>query len=137
MPTIDHVLSITRNQMTRGLRYLLDTLLACAGSLLVTGVIVVFHLYPSIPNISIIYLLVVLALAITRGRYAAILGAVVAFLAFDYFIVPPLYTLATYRPEEWIPLFIFLIVALLTGQLAAVLYKPTEQANPRERQTRH
>src|SRR5215472_14584630 len=136
MPTIDHVLSFMRNQMTRGLRYLLDTLLACAGSLLITGVIVIFHLYPAIPDIALVYVLVVLALAITRGRYAAILGAVVAFLALAYFIVPPLYTLATYRPEEWIALFMFLIVALLTSRLTVALRERTEQANRRERETR-
>jgi len=96
----------------------------------------VFHLYPAIPDISLVYLLVVLALAITRGRYAAILSAVVAFLALAYFIIPPLYTFARYSPDEWIALFIFLIVALLTGQLTVVLNKRTEQANRRERETR-
>src|SRR6266699_1460837 len=39
MPTIEHVLPIKSNQMFRVLQYLLDSLLACAGSLLVTGVI--------------------------------------------------------------------------------------------------
>jgi PAS domain S-box-containing protein len=136
MRTPESVLPITRNQMTHVLRYLLDSVLACVGSLLVTGVIVVFHLYPAIPNISNVYLLVVLALAITRGRYAALLGAVVAFLALAYFIVPPLYTFAVFRPEEWIALFIFLIVALLTSRLTVALRERTEQANRRERETR-
>jgi PAS domain S-box-containing protein len=136
MRTPESVLSITRNQMTRGLRYLLDTLLACVGSLLVTAVIGVFHLYPAIPNISNVYVLVVLALAIVCGRYAAILSAVVAFLSLAYFIVPPLYTFAVIRPEEWIALFIFLSVALLTGHLAVALRERTEQANGREREAR-
>jgi PAS domain S-box-containing protein len=135
MPTIDHVLPIKSNQVFRMLRYLLDSVLACAGSLLVTGVIGVFHLYPAIPNISNVYLLVVLALAIVRGRYAAILSAVVAFLSLAYFIVPPLYTFAASRLEEWIALFIFLSVALLTGQLAVALRERTEQATHRERET--
>jgi len=136
MRTIEHVLPIKRNQKVRVLRYLLDSVLACAGSLLVTGVIVVFHLYPAIPNISIVYVLVVLALAIVRGRYAAILSAVVAFLSLAYFIVPPLYTFAVYRIEEWIMLFIFLIITLLTAQLAAALRERAEQADRRERETR-
>ncbi len=136
MRTIEHVLPIKRHQIDRVLRYLLDTLLACVGSLLVTAVIVVFHLYPAIPNISNVYVLVVLALAIVRGRYAAILSAVVAFLSLAYFIVPPLYTFAVYRLEEWIMLFIFLIIALLTAQLAAALRERAEQADRRERETR-
>jgi len=136
MRTVKRVLPIKREQAARVLRYLLDSLLACGGSLLVTGVIVVFHLYPAIPNISLVYLLVVLALAITRGRYAALLGAVVAFLLLDYFIVPPLYTFATILSQEWIALFMFLIVAIITGQLAVFLHQRTEQANRRERETR-
>ncbi len=129
MRTSERVLPITRNHMVRVLRYLLDSVLACAGSLLVTGVILVFHLHPIIPNITILYLLVVLGLAIVRGRYAAILSAVVAILSWDYLIVPPLYTLFSYRIEEEAELFIFLIVAMLTGQLVAALREREKQAN--------
>src|SRR5713101_3326611 len=136
MSTIERVLPITRNQMVRVLRYLLDSVLACAGALLVTGVILVFHLYPGIPNISIVYLLVVLALATTRGRYAAILSAVVVFLTFAYFIVLPFKTSGIYLVEGWIALFVLLIAAILTGQLAVALRERAEQANRRERETR-
>src|SRR6266700_4035029 len=136
MRTIEHVLPIKSNQMVRVLRYLLDSVLACAGSLLVTAVIVVFHLYPAISNISIVYLLVVLALAITRGRYAAILSAVVAFLSLAYFIVPPLHTFGIYLVEEWIALFGLLIATMLTGHLAVALRERAEQATRRESETR-
>src|SRR6266851_6924420 len=102
-------------------RVALDTWLAFLGSLGVTAIIYFFHLYPRIPNISIVYLLVVLPLSVTRGRYSAMLTSVLAFLAFDFFLVPPLYLFTINRPEEWIALFIFLIDALLTGQLPAVL----------------
>ncbi len=128
MRAIERVLPITRNQRIRVLQYLLDSVLACGGPLLVTGVILVFHLHPLIPNITILYLLVVLGLAIMRGRYAAILSAVVAFFSLDYLIVPPLYNLFVYRIEEEIELFTFLIVAMLTGQLAAAMSEREKQA---------
>ena len=115
-------------------QYLVDSLLALGGSLIVTGIIYAFHLYPTIPNISIVYLLVILALASTRGRYAAILAAVVAFLSFDFFLVPPLYTFVIARSEEWIALFVFLATALVTSQLAAVTRQSVEQARLRERE---
>jgi PAS domain S-box-containing protein len=132
MRAIERVLPITRNQRVQVLRYLLDSALACVGSLLITGVILVFHLHPLIPNITILYLLVVLGLAIARGRYAAFLSAVVAFLSLAYFIVPPLYNVFLYRIEEEIKLFIFLIVALLIGHLAVALRERTAQATCRE-----
>ncbi len=116
-------------------RYLFDSVLASSGSLLVTAIIFAWHLYPRIPNISIVYLLVVIALASTRSQYAAILAAVVAFLSFDFFIVPPLYTFVMYHIEEWISLFVFLIDAILTGYLASALRQRAQEASRRERET--
>src|SRR5690348_8299384 len=80
-------------EQARWRRYCIDSLLAVAGALLVTGLLFLFKLYPRIPNISVAYLLVVLALASTRGMFAAVVASVVAFLSFDYFLVPPLFTL--------------------------------------------
>src|SRR5215467_13125927 len=136
MHTVEHVLPIKGNEALPWQRYLLDSGLATAGALLVTALIFTFHLYPRIPNISIVYLLVVIGLASTRGRYAAILASLVAFLTFDFFIVPPVYTFVMYRIEEWIALFVFLVDAILTGQLAALLRERAKEASRRERETR-
>ncbi len=136
MRNVERVLPVHENKVFRLLRFLLDTLLAFVGSMLVTAIIYFFQLYPRIPNISIIYLLVVMALATTRGRYAAILASFVAFLAFDYYLVPPLYVFTVSRVEEWIALFVFLVSALLTSQLAVSLRNRERQASRRERETR-
>ena len=117
-------------------RYLVDSLMAVGGVAVVTGIIYAFHLYPTIPNISMIYLLLILLLATTRGRYAAIVAAVVAFLAFDFFLVPPLYTFVISRWEEWIALFVFLVTALITSQLTTQTRQSVEQARLREREAR-
>jgi len=121
---------------TRRSQFLLDSILAIAGSLVVTAIIYFGHLYPRIHNISIVYLLVILALASTRSSYAAILASVVATLAFDFFLVPPLYTFTMYDPAEWVALFIFLVDAILTGELASRLRKQTQQATRREHEAR-
>jgi K+-sensing histidine kinase KdpD len=117
-------------------QYLIDSLLAAGGAGVVTGIIDAFHLYPTIPNISIVYLLLILALASTRGRYAALLAAVVALLSFDFFLVPPLYTFVMYRVEEWLALLVFLVTALLTSQLATVMRQRAEEARLSEREAR-
>src|SRR5258708_36982167 len=111
-------------------------MLAIVGTLLVTGISYAFHLYRRIPNISIVYLLVVLALATARGRYAAILASVVAFLSFDFFLVQPLYTFTIGKIDEWLALFMFLVTAIITGQLASALRQRGEQARRRENETR-
>lgn len=136
MSTIEHIPPIEVSKARSWQQYTLDSVLALVGAMLVTGIIYAFQLYPRIPNISIIYLLVVIGLASTRGQYAAILASLVAFLSFDFFIVPPLYTFTISRAEEWIALFVFLVTAILTGQLASALRQRAEQAHRRERETR-
>ena len=116
--------------------YLIDSLLAVVGVAAVTVIIYAYHLYPTIPNISLVYLLLILLLASTRGRYAAIVAAVISALAFDFFLVPPLFTFVIARWEEWIALFVFLVTALITSQLTSQTRQSVEQARLREREAR-
>jgi K+-sensing histidine kinase KdpD len=136
MQAVERIPSLEERTTFRWPRFLLESVLAIGGALALTGLISLFHLYPQIPNISLVYLLVILLLASTFGRYAAVLASVTSFLAFDYFLVPPLYTFTIARWEEWIALFVFLVTALLTSQLAAVMRQRTAQARQQERETR-
>ena len=113
---------------------LLQSVAAIGSAFVVTGIIYFLHLYPLIPNISMLYLLVVLGLASTFGMYSAVVAAITAFLCFDYFLVPPLYVFTIDRWEEWVALFIFLLTALLTSQLTEALRRRTAQAQRRERE---
>ena len=119
MRAVERIPSLEQRNIFSWPRFLLESVLAIGGALVVTGLISLFHLYPQIPNISLVYLLLILLLASTFGRYAAVLASVTSFLAFDYFLVPPLYTFTIARWEEWIALFVFLVTALLTSQLTA------------------
>jgi K+-sensing histidine kinase KdpD len=117
-------------------RVFVEIVLAVGSALLITWLIDIYQLYPRIPNISIVYLLPVLLLAVTFGRLGAIVTAITAFLAFDFFLVPPFYTFIINRPEDWIALIIFLITALLTSQLAEVMRQRSEEARLRAREAR-
>src|SRR6266852_782325 len=136
MNKVGHLPSPVARDEVRWMRYTSDSVLAIAGALLVTGIIYVFQLYPRIPNISLVYLLIVLTLASTRGLYAAIVASVVAFLSFDYFLVPPVYTFTIARIDEWLALFVCLVTAIITGELASALRRRAEQARRREHETR-
>ncbi|HYX50916.1 MAG TPA: DUF4118 domain-containing protein [Ktedonobacteraceae bacterium] len=136
MQAVERIPSLEERTTFRWSRFLLESVLAIGGSLLMTWLIGFFHLYPQIPNISLVYLLMILLLATTFGRYAAVLASVISFLAFDYFLVPPFYTFTIARWEEWIALFVFLVAALLTSQLAVVMRQRTAQAQRQERETR-
>src|SRR2546421_12234818 len=101
MSELEHLPSVEAREGPLWRRYLIDGILAIVGSLLLTVLLYALRLYPSIPNISLIYLLLVLALGSTRGLFAAVLSALVAFFSFDFFLVQPLYTLTIAKPEEW------------------------------------
>src|SRR6266849_5458360 len=116
--------------------YISDSALALGGVSLITSVIAVAHLYPRIPTIAFVYLLLVLTLASTRGLYAAILTSLLAFLCFDFFFFPPPYTFLVVKAEDLFTLVVFLTTAIITGQLASTLRRRAEQARSREREIR-
>jgi signal transduction histidine kinase len=117
-------------------RYAADSALSIGGVSLITSVIAVAHLYPRIPTIAFVYLLLVLTLASTRGLYAAILTSLLAFLCFDFFFFPPPYTFLVTKAEDLFTLVVFLTTAIITGQLALALRRRAEQASSRERELR-
>jgi K+-sensing histidine kinase KdpD len=135
MQTIERIPQLEARARVHWQQIVLDSLMAIIGVLLITGIMAVLRLYPAIPTISILYLLLILPLAMWRGRYAAILAAIVAVLAFNFFLVPPLYTLIM-PVSEWLALGVFLLTALVTSQLAIISRKNVEQAWQRERETR-
>lgn len=94
-----------------------DALLALISTMVVTLAIYGLQLYPRIPNISLLYLIVVLSLASTRGHFPAIVASIVAFLSFDYLLVEPLYQFTIARPEEWLALVIFLCMLICFSEL--------------------
>lgn len=109
--------------------------LGLIGVALITLLIAAVRSRFYVPNISILYLLVILTLASTAGRGPALMAAFVSFLIYNFLFVSPLYTLAVGEPGEWLALLIFLLTALITGQLTASLRTRAEEARSREQVT--
>ncbi|HLI28891.1 MAG TPA: ATP-binding protein [Chloroflexota bacterium] len=106
--------------------------LAAVG--LVSGLIgLVFGRIP-IANISMLYLIAVLAVAVAFGSGPAVVASVAAVLAFDYFFVEPVHTFTVSDPSEWVALLLFLVTAIVTGQLAAGQRRRAQEAEQRERE---
>ncbi len=136
MKIIERFPTLEGGATRRWYRVCLESVVAISGALTVTGLIDFFQLYPRIPNISILYLLVILGLASTFGLFAAVLASLMAVLSFDFFLVPPLYMFSINRWEEWIALCIFLVTALLTSQLTVVMRERAALAQRHEREAR-
>jgi len=80
----------------------------------------------TLANFTLIYILVVLVLAIQRGTRLALAAAISNFLTINFFLINPYYTFIVADPRELLDLIIFLVVAVLGGQLAA---RAREQAS--------
>jgi two-component system sensor histidine kinase KdpD len=113
------------------MRRLVPYVAAVAAVAITTVVIGVIVGRAQIANISMLYLVAVLVVAVAFGRGAAIVASVLAFLTFDWFFVPPTHQLVVADAEEFISLALFLIVAVVTGTLAA-----RERARAREAEHR-
>ena len=88
----------------------------------------------SLANVSMLYLLAVMATAVGYGRGPAIFASLSAFFIFDFFFVRPQHQLTVSDPEEWISLLFFLLTAIVTGQLAADQRQRAREARQRERE---
>lgn len=103
--------------------------------ILVTILIQIFHLDRGFANVSLLYLLLVFLLSIYVGRSAAILSAVLAFFAFNWFFVEPRYTFAVKSANEWLTLCMLLTVSIITGHLTARLKSSEEEARRKQLET--
>jgi two-component system sensor histidine kinase KdpD len=72
----------------------------------------------NLPNLSMVFLLAVLGCSVTYGLWSAVAASFLAFLAYNFFFIPPIYTFTVAEPQELLSLLVFLIVAVLAGTLA-------------------
>jgi two-component system sensor histidine kinase KdpD len=105
---------------------------AAAAAVAITTVLIALVLEQAqIANVSMLYLVAVLVIAVAFGRAPAILASILAFLTFDWFFVAPTHQLVVADAEELISLSLFLTTAVVTGTLAA-----RERARAREAEHR-
>lgn len=102
--------------------------LATAVVACITALIFSLDLAHSMTSVALLYLLAVTISSLACGRVFSIYSAILAFLTFDYFFVPPTHTMTVQGPTEWIALCTFLITALVIGQLTAMLRLRAQEA---------
>jgi two-component system sensor histidine kinase KdpD len=73
----------------------------------------------ALPNISLVFLAAVLLVAVRSSLGPALVCAVASFLAYDFLFIPPNFSLSIQREEDVLTLSFFLLMAALTGNLAA------------------
>jgi len=111
--------------------YLLTILACCAMTLIATPLLS----YLDLANIVMLFLLTVQLVAAKLGRNQAILASVLSVLLFDFFFVPPRFSLAVSNIQYLVTFGVMLVIALTTAQLAAGLRQRAQQSHLREQQT--
>lgn len=85
------------------------------------------------PSIPLLFLAPVLLAATVGSRRAGVLVAIAAIAAWNWYFIPPLYTVNITSPRDVVALFVFLAVALLVGQLSTAVRRRAEEAVQRAR----
>ena len=68
---------------------------------------------------ALLYLLLVYAIALLFGSTLAAIASILAFLALDYFSIPPRHSLEIETPEHVVALLVYFGIAVVTGRLVA------------------
>ncbi len=84
--------------------------------------------------IALLYLIPLGLITALWGLGPGITSALVTFLAFNYFFIPPFYTFTVHRPTDVVILVVFLIVAIVISQLVGRMQVSLAAATSRERE---
>ncbi len=111
-----------------------------AGALGISGAVALVaslvHPRLDLANIVMLFLLGVVAAAMTLGRGPAVMAAVVNVLAFDFLFVPPRFSFAVHDVQYTLTFAVMLIVGLVIGQLTARLRYQARVASAGEERAR-
>ena len=93
-------------------------------SVVVAALLAQILLYATImpvESLALLFLPAVLFSASRFGLWPSLLSSVAAFLVYNFFFTEPYHTFSVYRESEVVTLLLFLIVSIVTGNLAARL----------------
>src|SRR5262249_20164870 len=85
-------------------------------------------------SLGALYVLAVLPIAVVWGLAFAIPAAVASVLAFNWFFLPPTHTFALSDGQNWLALAVYVVVAVVTSELAVRARKRALLAEQRERE---
>jgi two-component system sensor histidine kinase KdpD len=113
---------------TQALRYVL--VVAAIGAItFIDSTLKVNH-----TTVALMFLVMVLLTSAYWGLRYAVVMAVVATAAFNFFFLPPVGTFTIADPQNWVALFAFLVTALVASNLAERARREAEGAKQRRRE---
>jgi two-component system sensor histidine kinase KdpD len=99
----------------------------------VTGAIFGLRTIAPVLSLGSLYVFAVLPVAIGWGLAYAIPVSIASMLAFNFFFLPPVHTLALQDSENWFALAVYLVTGVVVSDLAARARRRAAEAEERER----
>lgn len=93
--------------------------MALAALVTVTAGLLAMRAHLDKTHVALALLLVVLGASALGGRLLGLVAAAAGFLVFNYFFLPPYYTLVIADPLDWFVLVAFLLTGIVAAQLLA------------------
>jgi K+-sensing histidine kinase KdpD len=112
----------------------LPLLMSVVGVGLVTAALLLLERDLAANLVPIAYLIPVIVAATRWGIWPATLASIAGMAAADFFFLPPIYSFVVADPSQVIDLLLFLVVALVSSNLASRLRRETEALRERERE---
>jgi two-component system sensor histidine kinase KdpD len=120
--------------MTLSRRSVLGAGLSLAAVGIVTGAIFALRDYVPVLSLGVLYLPAVLVVAVFFGLAFAVAVSIASMLAFNFFFLPPVHTLALRDSENWLALGVYLVTAVVVSELATRSRRRAAEAGQRERE---
>ena len=111
--------------------YLMSLLIAAMG----LAVAAVIRPWFGVENVDLVFLTAVVLVAVRYGLWPSLLTSVVASLAYNFFFLPPVYTLTITDPTNIAAFFFFMLIAILVSNVAARVRTQADTAIGRIRTT--
>ncbi len=107
--------------------------LACLG---ITLFLTLLKLQFDLANVAMLYMLIVVLAGVQWGRGPAIFAALLNVVAFDFFFVPPRFSLAFDDAQYLVTFSVMLLVGIVIGQLSGSIRFQARVASHREKRAR-
>lgn len=85
-------------------------------------------------TVALALLLIVLIIATIFGSRPALFASLLGVLCFNFFFLPPLYTLNIADPQNWTAFGAFLVTAIIAGQLSSYARRRAEESEAKEKE---
>lgn len=92
---------------------------SAAAVVLALGSGILIERFIGLQSVLLVFLMAILASAIAWGLLPSLLACVLSVLAFNFFLLPPIYTFDIADPDNAVALFFFFVVAVIVSNLTA------------------